>query len=769
MKNKKKYMKPLAVGLLASNILAFGSQTVAFAATDKASTKEQAQKEEIAKNVKRSAVSFAATNGTEELSALQKVLRDVLKADNGAFTEATMHKTKEKAESMGVEFDPLEFLNFVTSGVVEVTSGEGLGLILGPLVETIFPKNEKDIWEELEPRIQGLLDERFTKERLEVLKGKLQGFDNNLRSLQQAINVLNGKGRTVAMAQENPGDIKQHQEEVRTKLNVVLELIHNTNEMFKQDEYAAASLPYYVQLGNIHICLLRDLVDHGKDWGYTDAQVKDYGAELQTQIKEYSNQANETFNKGLEKVKKQAEEEGEKKQKKADEFNDNWSAEIKQGGGGGKQYSKAGGPVWDKVNKYVRTMTLSALDFVPQWMQMDPVKYPMSTHLGKTRQVFSDVHDSTGVYSSIEYHSYQDLLKAYDSGYPGELTSVTVKEWSAGQSSGIGELKASYAGPSYDYGRDFTSKYASTKDLGTSTFSEDHPLTKNNFPDTLTKVSDPKQIPAGHKVSKITAYEDTRAFVTAYIPEETRATTKVDGSQIVGIPAEKTSHSTYSPTEEYINGAVAKLSEKAGDTLDLVVDSSKDQKYKVRYRVATKDAANLGLKLKATGQNDFSDIGKTALPNTGEKYKDDKQLGITGLQGTYALVDGPEVTLKKGENTFQITNIDGKTIALDRIELVPEKTPGQGNPGWDADKKHYYNQDGSMAISWQQIDGKWYYFRLVDGTKTTGCIDGTMAMDGKRVKLYFDGNGALIRLLDRGKTVTDFDTLEDGVESIMVE
>ncbi|OUB27301.1 hypothetical protein BK708_14220 [Bacillus thuringiensis serovar yunnanensis] len=724
---KNKYLKPVALGLLASNVLAFGGHTVAFAETNKAVSKEQTQKADALKKVKTPLVSFAATDGTSELSELQKIMNEVIKEDNG-ITDMFLQRTKEKAEQKGIEFDYLEFIKGVLNEGIMFT-GEATEVpvlsFLNPIIDVFFPKNEKDVWDQIKPKVEELinekLDERFTEETLNTLVLKLKGLTKNVETLKENINVLNGKGEHPDNAMIGEAlvqtDKEKEQGDVRASVKDVVANINAMSEEFKNGKYAVASLPLYTQLANIHIGLLKDLAEHGEDWGYTEKQQDQNKADLQKAIKTYTNTVYETFNEGLNKMKE------------------------KQGMSNG----------WDEVNRYVRTMTLTSLDFASQWSIMDVTLYPQATHLDKTRQIYSDIYKDTIGHTDYDKKTgdqyYDKLLGIYSKKYPGELKNLTINKFGqdAWTNNHINGIDQEYEGSSYDYWdsqwdtKGIKSKQGTRgESLGSASFSADKPLTKKNFPDMVKRISNPDQIPAGHKVSQIISgfrdgIWDNQPFicndVTAYVPEETRADTKVDGSQIVGIAADKVSTSQkFESVLEYVNGGNARKSSESGGTLQFEVNSTKKQQFKVRYRVASNTGTSVDLSLKAGAVNDtgksYASKGNTSIPNT-EALKDNPKKGVTGLQGTYILVEGPTVTLQPGANALEITNTGGKELVVDRIELAPVISKA-GNPGWDKEHQHYYGKsgdgtklaEGEMATDWQSIDNQYYYFGD-DGTVKT--------------------------------------------------
>ncbi|EOO24729.1 hypothetical protein IIU_06633 [Bacillus cereus VD133] len=794
MKNKKKYMKPLAVGLLASNILAFGSQTVAFAATDKAPTKEQEQKELKTQNTVLASVA-------SDTSELQKMIEDAITNKDTKITPELVKKLKDKG------FDYISIVKAVTSGVIKKIPA--VGSYLSPVVDFAFPKKhyvtKEELWGEIQDKVSNLIDQKLTEKQINSLVAELEGVQNLLKDYQVDVGLVNGIKPTVEFAVQ-PQDTNK--ENLRKTIGELDKILDERVPTFAVQGFEAVSIPYYVQIANVHLFLLKDAVTHAEEWGFTEDEKTKYLSKLQQKIKEYSNNVYTYFTNGVEAAKKQA----------------------------GNPTNEA---LWNKVNGYVRTMTSYGLDFAALWPTFDPSRYNQPTNLQQTREVYSDMMGQMILSKSESYDTM--LSKIFNSGYtgyPGELKQITVSQWD--RIDGIKQV-FNWNGDNglYSYNDQWGSLKGDASEtqinitpnnpaIGTTSHQDNQYL---NMSSITHKKDNKKEIlkthhdqgneqtgiaSANQKLSRIKVH-DKRAdlgtvggFVNAYIPEEIHPENYVDTQAIVGIPAEKYS-SRKGPTivMEYMTGSNAVVSSNQGDRISYNIENLVNQKYKIRLRVATNSEANVGVVVNGTSQQvNIKNTEASATDNT----------GIKGKNGTYMVIDGPEVNLKPGKNNITIENTGGKKVVLDRIEFVPEK----GNPGWAADKKHYYKQDGSMATSWQQIDGKWYFFKSEqdkdgyddlevgematgwrkmnngksyyfnkdgvmqtgwldldgksyhlqsDGIMKTGCLDGRIG--GKKVILQFDENGALISLKytmsDNFQTVTDPEKLEDARFTVDVE
>lgn len=786
-------MKPLGVVLLTSNIIGFGNQTVVFADTDNVLPKGQTEKQELLKEFKKTTVSSVAIDSVEELSDLQRIMVEVIKEDNGISNMFYEH-TKAKAEKQGIEFDYLEFLKaMLDEGIkisAKVTEVPFLSFFV-PLIDTFFPKKEEDVWEEIKPKVEMLinekLDERFTKETLDTLVSKLQGLSQNMNTLKEYIKVFNDQAEeiktndtnAIAAYEQNPKE--KQAERIRTSLDVVLGNINSMSDEFRRREYAIPSLPLYTQLANIHIGILKEMVEHGEEWGIDKENVKQYKVDLRKAIKTYSDQVYKTYNEGLDKIKKIGEQEGENE------------GETEQYG------SHVGATIWKRVNPYVRTMTLTCLDFLPLWSAQDVVKYQNPTHLQRTRSIYDD-----GIMQMYNNGGYDGLRNKFHAGYPGELKEVQYSQgeavygmkmtydWGGGNdgstwSTSAGTLKNPYTRTApFRYGAWKYSPARNTIEVGGKEAWSGRPA----YP--------------GHKLSRIiitginTNDHAVQGLVNAYIPVETQLVNKVGNTRnvkvqkkdengklmqdnkgkfiledktlsiIEGIPAEKyKEHKGFSSALEEINGANVMVSDKSRDWLTYNVTSETTQQYKIRYRVATKGKTSFELSIKDTRTDNYNKIANINIPDTTiYTGNQDQQNGITGKQGTYIVVDGPTLNLQKGQNTISIVKNNGNWLALDRIEFVPlgEDTKQQGESGWQQkDGKWYYIDESKEKVKgWKEINGKYYYFgKTGDGVGLS--TEGEMAIGWKKIngkQYYFARTGDESGMSSEGEMAKGWYTLD---------
>jgi delta endotoxin, N-terminal domain len=119
-------------------------------------------------------------------------------------------------------------------------------------------------------------------------------------------------------------------------------------------------------MANMHLALIRDGCIHGKSWGWSDKIVDDLKKELTATIDKYSKHVDDTYNKEL----------LHKRTMASNMLNSN---DV-------DRYTNS----FNVVNKFVREMTLSVLDYRQMWPYMDISKYPNPLYVLLTREVYSD-------------------------------------------------------------------------------------------------------------------------------------------------------------------------------------------------------------------------------------------------------------------------------------------------------------------------------------------------------------------------------------------
>ncbi|PGM87574.1 insecticidal delta-endotoxin Cry8Ea1 family protein, partial [Bacillus cereus] len=131
--------------------------------------------------------------------------------------------------------------------------------------------------------------------------------------------------------------------------------------------HAIQFLPSYAEAANIHLLLLRDVVQHGESWGFTSIQVQQY----------YDNPPGRPGNPGMKQL--------------VGPYTDYC---VRWYNAGLQEQYQTGD--WNKFNNYRTMMTVTMLDIVSFWPNYDPIVYPILPKSELTRTVYTPLLGYSG-------------------------------------------------------------------------------------------------------------------------------------------------------------------------------------------------------------------------------------------------------------------------------------------------------------------------------------------------------------------------------------
>jgi hypothetical protein len=213
-----------------------------------------------------------------------------------------------------------------------------VGSLLSGLVYILWPSDQEDVWEEIKDQVQALVQQDLTQlvENLEAQT--LQGLKGSIQDYQDAITT------------NDQTNISQNW--TSAKLNFIQQL-----PQFQTQGYEVALLPYYAQAVNLYLALLRDGVLHGKDWGWTDADVAVATKEMNQAIQDVCQWVDTTF--------------GQEYGRRTSAFGAAQDAYVQFCAGNdpinyslGVHYNVT---AWNQQNDFLTWMTLKVLDFRNLW------------------------------------------------------------------------------------------------------------------------------------------------------------------------------------------------------------------------------------------------------------------------------------------------------------------------------------------------------------------------------------------------------------------
>lgn len=222
-----------------------------------------------------------------------------------------------------------------------------VGSLLSGLVYILWPSDQEDVWDEIKGQVQHLIDQDLTELVKNLEYQTLQGLKNDIGDYQDAI------------ATQDPSNISANWRSANQNFGLAI-------PQFQVAGYEAALLPYFAQAANLHLALVRDGVLHGKDWGWTGADVLSAQRQLVDAIDQYNQYVGDTFN--------------QENQKRFDTFS-NAERDYLVFCENNPPMDYSLGPhynvtAWNAYNDFVQYMTLHVLDFWKMWPSFSggPVK-----------------------------------------------------------------------------------------------------------------------------------------------------------------------------------------------------------------------------------------------------------------------------------------------------------------------------------------------------------------------------------------------------------
>nr|BAD08532.1 putative mosquitocidal toxin [Bacillus thuringiensis serovar entomocidus] len=237
----------------------------------------------------------------------------------------------------------------VLGGPISVTLGAIIGVVTAVLefIPADEYDNTKETWGVLIAAIKELIYEEIKGEAMNAAKAKLDGLYKVMKNYDNKLNVWKN-------GDKSPVEQNEIQRVFADTNNSFLLLI----SQFQQLGHEVSFLPLFAVAANFHLLLLRDVSIYGKEWGYTNNIIEGYHSDQLDMTQDYTNYAVDTYNKGLEEAKKI---------KNSDKLD------------------------WDFYNQYRRDMTLTVLDVIALFPTYDVRKYPISTKVELTREIYTDM------------------------------------------------------------------------------------------------------------------------------------------------------------------------------------------------------------------------------------------------------------------------------------------------------------------------------------------------------------------------------------------
>lgn len=211
-----------------------------------------------------------------------------------------------------------------------------VGSMLSAFVYILWPSTE-DVWAEVQAQTEELIDEKLAANVQEEVDAKLKGLQNVINDYLNAVPT-----------NDYP--------EIARRWTSAKEIFLSDIPTFQMEDYQFLLLTDFVQVGNMYLSLLRDGIIGGPTWGWNEATVQNTAQELTGCIADFT-----TYVQGV------------------------YDAQLATYPNSLTNISQ-----WNARNAYIRTMTLTALDFMNMWPYFDISVYPNPVTFYLDREIYTD-------------------------------------------------------------------------------------------------------------------------------------------------------------------------------------------------------------------------------------------------------------------------------------------------------------------------------------------------------------------------------------------
>ncbi|PER34669.1 hypothetical protein COL26_33605 [Bacillus thuringiensis] len=585
--------------------------------------------------------------------------------------------------------------------------GTGLSLLpppaslLGSIWNIFMPSTNggTDMWRQLETYIDEKIDSKINDYHKYLMGAEFNGAMSAIKEYQRVLQIYNDSKNSLKRVEAPGTGVITAARNADTALKAFISIIQ-TPEKETDSVYQQITAPIFVQAANAHLLLQRDMILYGEEWGMDKNQWQGYKDNQKKLIQEYTNYAMKVYNDGLEKKKKEAE-------------NIN------------TQQPNRNTDRWNHINAYVREYTLSVLDFVDLFPATNPETYSKGIMQENSRQIYSSIKGAVipqgGTGEGTTWENIQKILDSQE--YKGDLHKLDIRSYDR-----IDAIQ-----PWYSDKKNGGANWTTPGWTGNTTGGNLNPLI-NPLDNPITRVKaqssrTPNYIDfkfdtggnnpsfgryvSGHvsykedifeypnqKLSQVHAFNTSTypgfqgidAVVFGFVDKNlTQSSTYLMTNMITAIPTAKYNRgmSNFQPQVESIHAKQkAMKTDTTNSYLAYGVEVSKEQEYKIRYKVAANENSKISLSHRKPDGN-YAKIADTTIPIT-RNFADT----VKGEYGSYKIVEGPTVKLTKGTHDLKLENSQGK-FSIDQIELEPvEQDQVIGQDNFDDKRLSWVNLGG---------------------------------------------------------------------------
>lgn len=296
-----------------------------------------------------------------------------------------MDATVEKVLNASLKFTVSKLI-----GQIPVVGG-----FLNAMIGAFWPQKAphvptpQEVFDSIKDRIEELVDAAITANDVNRLQAALKAIGDEVLYYQKAADDAEAKSRFVA-----------------SSAVIIAEI-----DAFKQTGLEVTVLPLYAQAINTWLAFLRDGVLCGTRWGYDAAESAAATKMMQSEIADACSYVDTWYQSGL---------------------------STRQAAAA----TLTGAAKFNKVNDFVREMTLLVLDYREMWPMFDPVAYPSPVQHTFTRELYAHAQAQEATGASTTNRTPITLPSAP----AGPIRQVHAKSWGYG----LKQLQVDYdpgAGP----------------------------------------------------------------------------------------------------------------------------------------------------------------------------------------------------------------------------------------------------------------------------------------------------------------------------------
>lgn len=573
------------------------------------------------------------------------------------------------------------FLNFGLSFIPEAAFAVPfINQILGLAWPALFGKakpSAKDLFEDLKPQIEALINQKLTEDQTNFLATVASGIQAAMTTYTQALDTYN---------KEPSSD---HRTELRSAINTVMAYSNGQKELMKQKGYELLGAPHIAHITTLQVVLYRDIIKNADAWQYTQVEKDQTVKEMRKLILTNTEWLRTVYKNEIVKYP-------------------NYQTDKEH---------------FNKYFKLTGQMRATCFDFAVVWTTLDPYLYPVNigANIECTRvvtsglldtsgepttlnpQVMSDIYDQVLTFGKLKTIGFQTALTADTVGYfAGQTQTRELPNGTKTFSKGTTPqriLNISNDNPIIDSIYTRSELYHGLSQGISYTFKDGshNGFSATGAGATTNTTTAPGPIPSGDGLSGVYAFNRESNIINQYFQGSTQIDTPVANIlggvdpdtqkpivQVKSFPFDKIAHIGDTKFEiEATTGAYVAEIYKTQFSYTLPITVVEGGQYAVRIRYgAVNDGSICQINVTNT---EMQFISKTiSLPVTEDfnpGTNDDNLLRNPYVQGEHAKYSyytiTPEVAFSPGQTSITINASSNNTcsIFLDRIEFVPVPVP----------------------------------------------------------------------------------------------